>query len=289
VNGYRLFYQIGSFSGWSIFGEFANASNSQGINILLNIFSGVTVNAAMGIAVQVNAAVYQFVGNFQTAFNPQIVKSYAAKDYNYFIRIIFQTSKSSFYLLFFFVLPLCINAEFVLSIWLKNVPEYTLEFTRLTLINSLIGAVSGPLWMSMQATGKIKKYQLIVSCFIFVNLPFSFISLSLGYNPVFVLIIRIVLNMATLIWRIFYLRGQINFPALRFIYDVIIPIALISGISGLVTVYLHRQTAGLIGFVLTCAASMICTLCLAYILGFNAQEKKSLRELVKNFLLNRQQ
>jgi O-antigen/teichoic acid export membrane protein len=283
----RLFYQLGSFSGWSIFGEFANASNSQGINILLNIFSGVTVNAAMGIATQVNAAVYQFVGNFQTAFNPQIVKSYAAKDYNHFIRLIFQTSKSSFYLLFFFVLPLYINAEFVLSIWLKNVPEYTLEFTQLTLINSLISAVSGPLWMSMQATGKIKKYQLIVSCFIFANLPFSFISLMLGYNPIFVLIIRIVLNMVTLIWRIFYLQGQINFPALKFIHNVIIPIAIISSVSSLVTVYLHHQTIGLIGFVLTCVTSMICTLCLVYILGFNTQEKKSLIKLVKGFLPNK--
>jgi O-antigen/teichoic acid export membrane protein len=278
----KLFFHLVSFSGWSIFGEFANASNSQGINILLNIFSGITVNAAMGIATQINAAVYRFVGNFQTAFNPQIVKSYASRDYDGFIRLILQTSKSSYYLLFFFVLPLCVNAEFVLGIWLKNIPTYTLEFTQLTLINSLIQAISGPLWMSIQATGKIKQYQIIVSCFIFANFPCSLILLALGYNSVFVLIIRVALNTATLVWRIFYLQIKINLPALKFIYDVIIPIVIISGISGLVTVYIHHQIIGLTGFVLTCSISMILTLCMVYILGFNVQEKEALRKLVKN-------
>jgi O-antigen/teichoic acid export membrane protein len=156
----KLSKSLISFSGWGILGDVANMSQTQGVNILINIYSGVTVNAAQGIAVQINSAIYQLVSNFQTAFNPQIVKSYAAKDYEYFINLTLQTSRISFYILYIFVLPLYINIDFVLMIWLKNVPEYTAEFVRLILIFSLIDSISGPLKTSIVATGEIKNIKL---------------------------------------------------------------------------------------------------------------------------------
>jgi O-antigen/teichoic acid export membrane protein len=216
-NDKKLFRELIGFSGWSIFSGVATVSNAQGTNILINIFCGVTVNAVMGIAVQVNSAVYQFVSNFQTAFNPQIIKSYSAKDYDYFMRLIFQTSKFSYFLLLFFVLPLYIYAELVLQLWLKNVPEYTIAFTRLILIYSLIDAVAGPLWMSVQATGDIKKYQIIVSFLILANLPLSFLFLWLGFSPIWVLIIKIGLNVLTLIWRMYFLSNRINLHVFNFL------------------------------------------------------------------------
>lgn len=275
-----LFRQLISFSGWSIFGGFANVCNSQGTNILLNIFCGVTVNAAMSIATQVNSAVYHFVGNFQTAFNPQIVKSYAANEYDYFIRLIFQTSKISFFLLFFFVLPLYINADFVLQIWLKNVPEYTVIFMRIILITSLISAISGPLWMSIQATGNIKKYQIIVSSLIFANLPLAFLFLFLGFGPVSVLIIHVIVSVIIMVWRIFFLRERINLPVSSFFVSVLLPICIITFISSMISIFLYDQFEGLSGFVVSCCSSVICTSCLIYCIGLQSYEKRMVKKWI---------
>jgi O-antigen/teichoic acid export membrane protein len=277
-----LLRRLAGFSGWSIFGGIANMSSSQGTNILINLFTNVTVNAAMGIAMQVNASVYSFVANFQTAFNPQIIKSYAMKDYDYFIKLILRTSKYSFYLLFFIVLPLYINVEFILSVWLKNVPEYTVVFTQLILIFSLIDAISGPLWMSVQATGNIKKYQLVVSCFIFSNLPLSFLFLRLGYSPVWVLITKIALNILTLIWRTFFLQGHIDFPVLRFLFDLIIPVVVVSSLSSFVLVILHSQCKGFMGLIVSCLASLICTGSMIYFLGLKPEERRPLKNGIEN-------
>jgi O-antigen/teichoic acid export membrane protein len=277
-----LLRRLVGFSLWSIFGGIANVSNSQGIHILINIFFGVGVNAAMGIATQVNTAVYQFVSNFQTAFNPQIVKLYVAKEYDYFMRLIFRASKFSYLLLFFFVLPLYVNAEYVLQLWLKNVPEYTVIFTRLILLSSLIDAISGPLWMSVQATGNIKKYQLIVSGFIFANLPLSFIFLHLGYGPVLVLITRVIVTILTLIWRICFLQKSIKLPILKFLCDVIILILFISIISSMITLYIYNLFTETAGFFASCFSSVFCTGCLIYFIGLNPQEKTVLKGWIKN-------
>lgn len=135
----------------------------QGINILLNVFFGVVTNGALGIANQVSSAVSQLVGNFQTAFNPALVKSYASGDYSYFVRLIFQTSRFSYFLLFIIALPLYLCMPFVLKVWLDIVPEYTVVFCRWMLVFVLIDAVSAPLWISVQAIGKIRSYQLLMS------------------------------------------------------------------------------------------------------------------------------
>jgi O-antigen/teichoic acid export membrane protein len=283
-NNKDIYQKLIGFSGWSVFGSVANMSSSHGTNVLINMFSTVTVNAAMGIAAQINAAVYQFVGNFQTAFNPQIIKSYANKDYDYFMRLIFRTSKISFVLLFFFALPLYINIEFVLEVWLKTIPDYTVVFTRLILVFSLVDAVSGPLWMSIQATGNIKKYQLIVSCFIFANLPLSFLFLRLGCSPIWVLIVKIMLNVATLIWRMFFLQKHINLPVTGFLYDVIIPIMIITIISTMITLHVHKQFNGLKSLICSGGTSAICTACLVYLFGINRQEKILLRKLILKML-----
>ena len=276
-----LYRQLLGFSGWSIFGEAANISRVQGTNILVNIFHGVTLNAAMGIAGQVNAAVYQLVGSFQTAFNPQIIKSYSAQDYDYFMRLIFRTSKISFYLLFFFVLPLYINADFVLQIWLGNAPAYTVAFTRLVLFSSLITAIAGPLWVSIQATGDIKKYQLMISCLIFANMPLSLFFLWVGFSPVWVLITRISVDAFTLIWRIFFLGKKINLQIMGFFCEVIMPIFIIAGGAVLITVSVQNLFVGdWSRLIMSCIISTVTIGCLVYLAGLNRQEKKLLQEWV---------
>jgi len=276
-----LYKQIVGFSGWSLFGGFANIGNFHGTSILLNIFHGVTINAAMGIATRVNTAIYSFVGNFQTAFRPQLIKSYAANDYDYFMRLIFRTSKTSFCLLLFFVLPLYLNADFVLQIWLGYVPGYAVILTRLILLSSLIGAIAGPLVTSIQATGDIKKYQLIISCFIFANVPLSLIALWLGFSPAWVLIIRLGLDALILVWRIFFLSNRIKLPIMGFFREVIVPILILAVGSVFITAFIHNIfISDWSRLLLSCVVSTLSIGCLMYRVGLNKQEK----DLLKNWI-----
>jgi len=279
----ELFWQLLGFSGWSAINGAATIGRDQGSNILLNIFHSITMNAVMGIATQVNSAVFRFVSNFQTAFSPQMIKSYSVGDYDYFMTLIFRTVKISWSLLFFLVLPLSINADFVLQIWLNNVPEYTGIFVKLILLCSLVdGAIAGPLTVAIRATGDIKKYQLIISCFIFANLPLSLFSLWLGFSPVWILIIRATLSVLMLVWRISFLGIKIKLPVKDFYCNVIIPMSVITGLSFFITFSIYNfLTNDWIRLIVSCFASTISIGCLAYFIGLNKQEKILLKNWIK--------
>lgn len=238
----KRYMALASFSGWSLFGSLANMGASQGINIILNMFFGVSVNAAMGIANQVNAAVYQFVSSFQTAFNPQIIKSYAAGDRTYFISLIMNTSRYSFLLLFLLALPIYICCPEILSIWLGTVPEYAVEFCRLMLLFLLIDAVQGPLWVSAQATGKIRNYQILMSALILLNLPITYVLLIFFKNPEIALIVRVAVNFITAVARVIYLNHLYDFPVGRYIKDVIIKCLIVLVISYPIPYLVHNMS-----------------------------------------------
>ena len=169
-----IFRSLLSFSGWNLFGSVASMTANQGLNILLNLFYGVAVNAAMGIANQVNGAVNQFVSNFQVAFRPQLVKNYASGSLDSLRILIISTSKYSFILLFGIVCPFIFNMHFILELWLGDVPFYTAEFCTLILVYTLLETLSAPMWMTVQATGCIRTYQLVMSSVIFLNILFSY-------------------------------------------------------------------------------------------------------------------
>ncbi len=284
---YRFFWDKGlyrsllGFSGWSLFGGVANMGASQGLNILLNLFFGVTVNAAMGIANQVQAAVYSFVGNFQTAFNPQIVKSYASGDRGYFIDLIMRTSKYSYFLLFAISLPLYICCEEVLSLWLGEVPAYTASFCRLMIIFSLLDAIQGPLWVSVQATGKIRDYQILMSVMILSNLPFSYLFLQMGYVPEVVLVIRCMLNFFTLFVRLWYLRRLYDFPVWRYLREVVGRVIMVTAVVYPI-VYLPLETMGFAWkIILLGMVSLLMDGLAMYYLGLDREERKLLASQLK--------
>lgn len=279
----KLFRELVSFSGWSLFGGVANMANSQGINMVMNIFCGVGVNAAMGIANQVNAAVYQFVGNFQTAFNPQIVKLYSAGERDAFIRLIFRASKFSYFLMLLLALPLMLNADFVLSVWLGDVPEYAADFARWTLAFMLVDALSGPLWMSVQATGKIRNYQLVVSAFIFANLPLCVLLLWCGFSPVWVLACRAGINVLTTLWRVFYLRGKVGLPSWKYLREVVGKVLCVSAaaacVPALIWLGVPAENAWTRLFT-SCAVSAACVAGSVWLLGFSKHERDALRGIL---------
>lgn len=276
----ELYRRLISFSGWSLFGSMANVGASQGSNIILNIFYGVAVNAAMGIANQVNAAIYSFVSNFQTAFNPQIIKLYAAGERNSFVNIIMSTSKYSYYMLLLISLPVIICCREVLEIWLGTVPMYTTEFCQLMILFSLLDALSGPLWVSVQAIGDIKYYQLIIGGVILLNIPIGYAMLFFGFTPVTVIGLKVMLNAATLALRIIYLKKKINFPAKKYIVNVLMLSVLITILCAPLPYYLHKVTSGLSGVVITFATSLSVSAVIITLLGLTREERRYIKKMI---------
>ena len=239
------FKELISFGGWNLLGSGSNVAAQQGLNILFNIFVGVGVNAAMGVSNQVCNAVNTFVTNFQTAFNPQIIKLYAAGERQAFFNLIFRASRISFMLLFVLGLPIIVCCKPILNLWLTEIPEYTLQFIQLMLVFSLIDALSGPLWISAQATGNIKGYMILISGMIFLNLPFAYVLLKFNFSPVCVILVRVILNFIIANIRVFYLKGLIGLPVKAYYYKVMIPILGACAVSAPLPLYLRTITTNL--------------------------------------------
>jgi len=219
-----LFNTLVSYAGWNLWGNIAVVLKGQGVNVLLNMFFGPVVNAARGIAYQVSSAVNQFVTNFQMAMNPQIIKSYAVDDLKYMHQLIFRGAKYSFFLLFTLSLPILLETEQILRLWLKTVPEYTVIFTRLVIINVLIDCISGPLMTAAQASGKIKLYQSIVGGLLILNLPVSYLFLKLGFQPQVTIFVSISISIIALFARLKIIKGLVYLNTADYFKNVIFKI-----------------------------------------------------------------
>lgn len=190
----KLFNEMCSFAGWNLIGVFAGIAYNQGVNIVLNLFGGPVVNAARAIAFQVSGAANQLVTNFQMAVNPPIMKSYVAKDGKAEL-LVYSSSKISALLLLFIAIPAIAETPYILQLWLKTVPDYTVALTRLALVDAIVCSMAGPLHTLFQATGNIKRYQLIISSILLLNLPISYVFLKLGCEYEVTIIIAIVLSL----------------------------------------------------------------------------------------------
>lgn len=274
VKSYDLFKELISFTTWYLYGGLAMVASRQGINIILNIFFNVMVNAAVGVANQVKSAVYGFVSSFQTAFNPQIVKLYANKDFDALSILIIRSSKFSFYLMLFLSLPIIFCCEDILSIWLVDVPKYAVTFTQLTIITTLFDAVSAPLWTLIGATGNIKRYQIIVSCIIFIDIPLSYILLKSGLEPYYVFISNIIVNMIAYIFRYIYTRKQINLSLKNYSLKVFFPCLIITLFSILSSYVLTMAFPNM--WIITFIFTALSILIFVYIGGLDNQERKYL-------------
>jgi O-antigen/teichoic acid export membrane protein len=274
----KLFIEMTGFAGWNLMGVFAGIGYGQGVNILLNIFFGPIVNAARGIAFQVMGAINQLVTNFQIAVNPPIIKLYANRDDNNMYKLIFASSKFSFYLLLLFIIPLFIETQFVLSIWLKNVPDYTVSFTRLVLIDILICSLSGPLQILAQATGKVRSYQLIVSVILLLNLPISFLLLKMGYSPQSTFVVSIVLSGFALFARLLVLRRLTVFPIQLFLRKVVLTSLVVSICSLPLPLYLQNRIGdNLTQFLLVGFSTVFSLIFAVWFLGLSTSERLTIK------------
>lgn len=275
----KKFREVFSFLSWTILGQISILGVTNGTAILINVFHGVVANAALSIGNQVNHAVTNLSSNFQTAFNPQITKAYASGDYTYLRKLMFSTSKISFFLLFLFSLPLIINIDAILAFWLDVVPVYANVFCVLCIINGILNAVSAPLNFGIMATGRIKQFQIVTSSTYAIDLLIVLVLFKLGFPATTAMGVKVFFM--SIIWfvRYWYAQKEINCLNTKvYIVNVLLPILFVS----ILTYALY--------WLLSCFASIlwinVIVICLAVILiifiGFSTQERAFITGMVRN-------
>lgn len=288
VKDQRLYKNLLSFSGWTIFGSLANIGRSQGLNIIINIFYGVTLNAAIGIANQVNAGISQFVSGFQQAFNPQLTKAEAQQDRAYQEKLINMTAKYSYLIVLFFAVPILINLDAILSWWLGEYPPYAVEICFWIVIATLIDSVSGPLWVTIFAHGRIRNYQLVVSLLFLLILPMSYICGYFGAEPQVAFACSALLNAVAVAVRVLFMYYQIGFSIYKFLKETITPLMMVSAVI-LVALYscnfLSMQDDVIESITITFIIVLVTLASILYI-GIDQSERYRLFSLIKNRFLH---
>ena len=275
----RLFREMFAYAAWTMNGNLAVVGYTQGINILLNLFYGPVVNAARGIATQVQTVAQSFCSNFQTALNPQLTKSYARGDLLRMHQLLTQSSKFSFFILWLIALPLMLEAPLVLRWWLGIVPEHTENFLRLILCASMLSTLSNPLLVSVHATGNLKRFQLIEGTMLLSIVPIAYLLLKLfGIRPEYVFCVHIVVELCTQYARMRIVLPMIAMRVSHYAREVVWPIVkvvLVAPVIPLMVYLLLRQSVA--SFLLVCTVSVL-SLCLAvYCLGCSRSERESLK------------
>lgn len=274
-----LFKEMSSFAGWSLWGNIAFVLFTQGLNMLLNMFFGLAVNAARGIAVQVQGVIQGFVANVQTAINPQITKTYAQNNLQRMHKLMFASSKFCFYLLFLIVLPLSFEAYFVLKIWLGIVPEHTVWFLRLIMFIMLTETLANPYIVANQATGKVKVYQAVCGGLLLMIVPVAYLVLKLGGDPESVYIVHGCIAIITQFARVYMMRNLIYLPMMTYLKNVISPIIIVAISSFIIPWLVHMNMSyGIVRFFVVCSISIVSAITCSYFLGTNSFEKNMIHE-----------
>lgn len=281
----NLFKEMFLFAGWNLWGNCAYIAFTQGINVILNIFFGPAVNAARGVAVQVQSAVQQFSTNFQMALNPQITKSYATNNLEYMHKLIFSCSKFTFLLLFFLSLPIMINTEYVLKLWLKIAPDYTVVFLRLILCITIIDSMSAPFMISAAATGKVKRYQSIVGGILLSIVPISYIVLHYGGEPYSVFIVHLLVCVIAFIVRLYIIRPMIKLSIYSYFKNVILRcfLVIICALPIPIITSLHLSQS-FVSFLIVSVLSCFTVLLFGYNVGLGKDEKIFISEKIRMFI-----
>lgn len=273
-----LFKEIFAFAGWTMNGNLAVMGYTQGLNILLNMFFGPAVNAARGIAVQVQSVCQQFCGNFQMALNPQLTKSYANGDFISMHSLLIKSSKFSFYILYVIAVPLMFEANSVLKLWLGVVPEHTVNFLRLILFVGLLCTIANPIIVSVHATGKLRKFQVIEGTMLLMIVPIAYFLLKVfGIAPELVFVVHIIVEMCTQYARVRIVLPMIQMKLKTYFCEVVLPIFMVAIISPVLPYLLYKNIGqSIVSFFIICGFSVVCVSTTVFYVGCKKSEQKFL-------------
>ena len=279
----KLFSDMSKFAGWNFLASTAYIFNTQGINIISNMFFGVAINAARGIATQVDGITRNFVCNFTTAVRPQIVKSYSVGDTNYMNKLVCSGAKYSYFLMLFFALPFMFEAESILKVWLKLVPEHSPSFIRLTMVVSLIWLLGDTMYTSIMAIGKLKKYMIYETCITCLVFPISYFAFFINMSPETAYIVYALAYILLMLLRLWYLNKVEQFPITLFLNGFIGPVALTTLLASVVPltfkcIFYDGSIASFIISICLCVCSFIISV---FLVGLSHEEKALIISKIK--------
>lgn len=270
-----------SFTVWNLLESLSNQLGSQGQNILINMFFGATINAARAVAYQVDKAVQLFASNFLVAIFPQITKNYSAGNYQDYYRIMMKGSKFAFIVISVLYIPIAINTQFLLKLWLKTPPEYSSLFVNLVIIAMLIRMISEPLYTGIQATGRIKKYQIYTNVITLLNLPVCYFLFKIYKNPVVAFYVTIGVSILIVMSRLYFISKQTGFPVLKFVTMIVskclIPFSISIVPVALLSTYVKIS---LISFFSICFVSIIWSIIIFGFISTNRNEREFIKKMI---------
>ncbi len=270
----KLFLEMFSFAGWSIVGNLGFSFKDQASNIILNLFFGTVVNAARGVAMQVNGIINSFSSNFLMALNPQITKQYASGNEEESMKLVYEGCKFSFFLLLIITIPFMVNMQYLLRLWLGVVPQYTAQFLQLALVAALFNSMAGPLVTAMQATGKIRDFQIVICIVMLSELPLAYAILKLGGKPYMAMYPTILVSFIGLLARFVLLKRLIPQYSMKKFSLSVFRNTFIAAISFFFSVYIHSFfPENFISFLITTFLSFCIVIVLVYTSGLTIQER----------------
>ncbi|TCB46548.1 hypothetical protein E0H83_06735 [Acinetobacter terrestris] len=287
IENISLLKEIFIYSSWNIFGNFASVAKLQGINVLLNLFFGVALNAVYAITNTINGVILGLINSVTIAINPQIYKSYAEENYKRSISLINSGSKFNFYFCLLVSVPIFINAEFLLEMWLSNVPKYLVDFLKFSLIVMLVDCLSGTLMTGIQATGRVKTYQIVVSISVFMNLPLSYMALKFTNFPWIIYSVALFLSLISLTLRLYFLNKLTGFSIRNYINLVLIKVLLVLlNLSLCLWFFLKLQEIEntLVFFILSTVVIIFSLLISIGLFGLGTSEKKFIQAKIQGYL-----
>lgn len=278
---WKQFKEMFSFIGWNGFGTAVWMVNEQGTNILLNLFFGPLVNASRAISAQVSGAVSRFTDNFYVAVRPQIIKSYASQNYEYLKKLIYSSSRYSFFLMWILCLPIISNCNAILTLWLKDVPQYAVEFVQWILLFNCINVLTNPIWTAIQATGHLKEYTIVGGIVFLLAFPVSYIFLKMGMGPVIVFQMLVLFRTIYIIVCFRIARKHIDIKAKEYLTSVVWPICRVVTVSAtIVYLALYVIDNSITGLIVITMLSIIATATAILLWGITNNE----RSMVTNFI-----
>lgn len=279
---------MASFSGWNLFGSFSSIAKSQGINIVLNLFFDVVVNAARGISMQVLNGVNSLIYNFQTAFQPQLMQSYAEGDMERYRFITFYGSKISFFIMWLLALPIILSIDSILNLWLgaSNVPAYTAEFTIIVLLTGLVETFASPIAMAVYAHGNIKWFQIVVSTVKILVIPCAYIICLFYNNPSYALLVSLCLEIIAQSIRLIMWKRLVDISIRFYLKTVILPTVSVAVISFIICYFINKQINcdGLVEIILAVVISWFIIIGSVVLIGLSKSERVQLMTFLSSKL-----
>ncbi|SCH69578.1 Uncharacterised protein [uncultured Bacteroides sp.] len=269
-----IFNSMAKFTGWNMFGTIAWLLKDQGVNILMNIFGGPVANAARGVANQIAGAINGLTGGFQSAVNPQITKRYAACESGAMCKLLCESSKISYLLLLFIALPVMMEIDFILELWLVEVPPMASLFTCIIIIEALFGVLGTPMITSLMATGNIKWYQIIVGSSLLFIVPVAYLLLKIGYPIVTALIVSALFILLGDVLRLIFCKKQIGLSLRKYVTSVVFPITAVTILSSVLPFFIHyNMIEGWTRFLLSTFVTIISVAIFTYFIGLTLTER----------------